>query len=133
MTRRRGQQPIPFMYGTRQTTSPVQSLFCCAWLLALSMLVASCASTQASGADTSAPIQQSEYLAVDGAKLFLMTRGKDRRAPILLWLHGGPGLFGQNGAHAQHEQEALQTELFEQIGRLKMELEWVKKKAARHS
>lgn len=48
-------------------------------------------------------------------------------------LDGGPGLFGQNGAHAQHEQEALQTELFEQIGRLKMELEWVKKKATRHS
>jgi transposase-like protein len=48
-------------------------------------------------------------------------------------LDGGPGLFDQNGAHAQHEQEALQTELFEQIGRLKMELEWVKKKAARHS
>ncbi len=91
MTRRRGQQPIPFMYGTRQTTSPVQSLFCCAWVLALSMLVASCASTHASGADTSAPIKQSEYLAVDGAKLFLMTRGKDRRTPILLWLHGGPG------------------------------------------
>jgi pimeloyl-ACP methyl ester carboxylesterase len=55
------------------------------------MLVASCASTQGTGADASVPIQQSEYLAVDGAKLFLMTRGKDRRAPILLWLHGGPG------------------------------------------
>jgi putative transposase len=48
-------------------------------------------------------------------------------------LDGGPSLFGQNGAHAQHEQEVLQTELFEQIGRLKMELEWVKKKATRHS
>ena len=29
-----------------------------------------------------------------------------------------------------HEQEALVTELYEQIGRLKMELEWLKKKAA---
>jgi transposase-like protein len=50
---------------------------------------------------------------------------------ISTWKHqlldGGPGLFGQNGAHEQREQEALQTELFEQIGRLKMELEWVKK------
>ncbi len=33
----------------------------------------------------------SEYLTVDGARLFLMTRGADRRAPVLLWLHGGPG------------------------------------------
>jgi pimeloyl-ACP methyl ester carboxylesterase len=30
-------------------------------------------------------------LTVDGARLFLMTRGADRRAPVLLWLHGGPG------------------------------------------
>ena len=46
-------------------------------------------------------------------------------------LDGGPGLFEQNGRHAQREQEAVQVELFEQIGRLKMELEWVKKKATR--
>ena len=46
-------------------------------------------------------------------------------------LDGGPGLFGPNGRQAQREQEAVQGELFEQIGRLKMELEWVKKKAAR--
>jgi len=30
----------------------------------------------------------------------------------------------------QRAQEALQAELYEQIGRLKMELEWLKKKAA---
>ena len=46
-------------------------------------------------------------------------------------LEGGPGLFGPNGRHAQRAQEAVPVELFEQIGRLKMELEWVKKKAAR--
>ena len=46
-------------------------------------------------------------------------------------LDGGPGLFGLNGRHAQREQEAVQVALFEQIGRLKMELEWLKKKAAR--
>jgi pimeloyl-ACP methyl ester carboxylesterase len=28
---------------------------------------------------------------VDGAKLFVLTRGMDRHAPVLLWLHGGPG------------------------------------------
>ena len=36
-----------------------------------------------------------------------------------------------NGAKADTaEAETRQTELYEQIGRLKMELEWVKKKAA---
>lgn len=37
------------------------------------------------------PIGRSEYLTVDDAKLYLLTRGKDRHAPVLLWLHGGPG------------------------------------------
>jgi|KBSSwiStaDraftv2_1062776.scaffolds.fasta_scaffold30331_2 pimeloyl-ACP methyl ester carboxylesterase len=39
----------------------------------------------------SARIDSSEYLEVAGAKLFLMTRGANRHAPVLLWLHGGPG------------------------------------------
>lgn len=46
-------------------------------------------------------------------------------------LAGGAGLFAHNGAHRQQAQEALQTDLYEQIGRLKMELEWLKKKVAR--
>jgi transposase-like protein len=47
-------------------------------------------------------------------------------------LEGGSSLFiNQNGARRKREQEALQSELYEQIGRLKMELEWLKKKAAR--
>ncbi|MDR4467504.1 MAG: hypothetical protein MRJ68_04280 [Nitrospira sp.] len=28
---------------------------------------------------------------MDGTKLYLLTIGEDRQAPILLWLHGGPG------------------------------------------
>ena len=44
-------------------------------------------------------------------------------------LEGAAGLFedgrGQRGAEALHEEE-----LYEQIGRLKMEVEWLKKKAA---
>jgi pimeloyl-ACP methyl ester carboxylesterase len=36
-------------------------------------------------------VRRSERVAVDGAELFLETRGADRRAPLLLWLHGGPG------------------------------------------
>ncbi len=42
----------------------------------------------------------------------------------------GPTVFDQNTAQQQREQEARETELYEQIGRLKMELEWLKKKAA---
>ncbi len=46
-------------------------------------------------------------------------------------LDGGPGLFRRNGDQLQRQLEQQETELYEQIGRLKMELEWLKKKAAR--
>ena len=42
-------------------------------------------------------------------------------------LKNGGEVFGQNAAHQQREQAVLETELYEQIGRLKMELEWLKK------
>ena len=45
-------------------------------------------------------------------------------------LSEGPSVFGTNTTGPQREREALQAELYEQIGRLKMELEWLKKKAA---
>jgi transposase-like protein len=48
-------------------------------------------------------------------------------------LEGGSHLFGQQRVREQHEQSAREAELFEQIGRLKMELEWLKKKADRFS
>jgi len=42
-----------------------------------------------------------------------------------------PDLFeDQRKARRQSDQQAQEAELFEQIGRLKMELEWLKKKAA---
>ncbi len=44
-------------------------------------------------------------------------------------LDEGSKLFTPRPARQQKEQEKLQTELYEQIGRLKMELEWLKKKA----
>jgi transposase-like protein len=47
-------------------------------------------------------------------------------------LAGGATLFCSRNAREQREQEVLQAELFEQIGRLKMELAWLKKKAARY-
>lgn len=45
-------------------------------------------------------------------------------------LESGGEVFSQNGAKEQRDQQAVQTELYEQIGRLKMELEWIKKKSA---
>lgn len=60
--------------------------------LGLSALAAACA-TRGDPAGDAEPrsVHSSEQIAVDGAELFLLTRGADRRAPILLWLHGGPG------------------------------------------
>lgn len=48
-----------------------------------------------------------------------------------LLLEEGPSVFQRNGIGHQREHEALQAELYEQIGRLKMELEWLKRKVAR--
>ena len=47
-------------------------------------------------------------------------------------LDGGSSLFGQR-VREQQEQSSREADLFEQIGRLKMELEWLKKKADRFS
>jgi len=47
-----------------------------------------------------------------------------------LLLEEGPSVFQRNGTGLQREHESLQAELYEQIGRLKMELEWLKRKAA---
>ncbi len=43
----------------------------------------------------------------------------------------GSVVFNSSTARQLQEQEARETELYEQIGRLKMELEWLKKKADR--
>ena len=45
-------------------------------------------------------------------------------------LEEGGSLFNRNGGQPQQSAEGVQTQLYEQIGRLKMELEWLKKKAA---
>jgi putative transposase len=47
-------------------------------------------------------------------------------------LAGAEGVFTDGVRAAQDDTEAQKADLFEQIGRLKMELEWLKKKAARH-
>jgi putative transposase len=46
-------------------------------------------------------------------------------------LAGAEAVFANGVASSTGESTALQAELYEQIGRLKMELEWLKKKAAR--
>ena len=45
-------------------------------------------------------------------------------------LAGAEQIFARGTRAASDDTEARQAELFEQIGRLKMELEWLKKKAA---
>jgi len=46
-------------------------------------------------------------------------------------LEQGPKVFnGAQQAHQQKAQQAREAQLYEQIGRLQMELDWVKKKAA---
>ena len=45
-------------------------------------------------------------------------------------LGGAEDVFGSGPKAAAIDHEALQAQLYEQIGRLKMELDWVKKKSA---
>ena len=45
-------------------------------------------------------------------------------------LEGAEELFGRDRGREAQEQAALVADLYERIGRLQMELEWVKKKAA---
>jgi putative transposase len=43
-------------------------------------------------------------------------------------LEAEPSIFGNSAVREQQQQEAFEAELFEQVGRLKMELEWLKKR-----
>jgi putative transposase len=45
-------------------------------------------------------------------------------------LEGVSELFADGRKHRQDEQSVDEQELYEQIGRLKMEVEWLKKKSA---
>src|SRR5215469_5899927 len=60
-------------------------------LLILSALIVGCVLVQVGAKEAAVSIKRSEYLAVDGAKLYLQIRGAERTALVLLWLHGGPG------------------------------------------
>ena len=45
-------------------------------------------------------------------------------------IEGLPDVFGQGRRRAANEQEELKDELFREIGRLKVELDWLKKKSS---
>jgi putative transposase len=45
-------------------------------------------------------------------------------------LNEGPEIFNNSSSRLNQQLLSREAELFEQIGRLKMELEWLKKKAA---
>src|SRR5215475_1918783 len=79
------------MIATSHTASRSKTWFWVAPMMMLFALVVGCASLPTTATDTPGPIRRSEYLAVDGAQLFVLTRGTDRHAPVFLWLHGGPG------------------------------------------
>lgn len=55
---------------------------------------------------------------------------------IALWkkqlLEGAVSVFEESSTKKQPVDEPSSSELYEQIGRLKMELDWVKKKVAEH-
>jgi transposase-like protein len=48
-------------------------------------------------------------------------------------LEVGSAIFSRDRASQQRDHQEREVALYEQIGRLKMELEWLKKKAARFS
>ena len=75
--------------------------------------------------------------ALEGGKTISQLSSEHEIHPNLIrdWkrqlLEDGPRVFATNGERKQKEQEAQEAELYEQIGRLKMELEWLRKKVAR--
>jgi transposase-like protein len=74
--------------------------------------------------------------AVKGDRTVNELAGQFQIHPTLLhsWkkqlLAGAETVFHNGAGPGLAEAEALQAQLYEQIGRLKMELDWVKKKAA---
>ena len=59
------------------------------------------------------------------------TRSRSASGRSNSWTASSPS--SSDGRRRDHdESQAIQAELYEQIGRLKMEVEWLKKKAARY-
>lgn len=77
--------------------------------------------------------------AVKGTKTVNQVAGEYNVHPnqVSAWkkqlLADGPAVFSNTSSGEEGEQAAREAELYEQIGRLKMELEWLKKKATQFS
>jgi proline iminopeptidase len=56
----------------------------------VSTLLVNCAASRGTGIGR-VPLARAERVEVEEGRLFLQVRGEDREAPVLLWLHGGPG------------------------------------------
>lgn len=74
--------------------------------------------------------------AAKGAKTINQLAGEHSVHPNVIsqWkrqlLNEGSEIFNNSSSHLHQQLQTREAELFEQIGRLKMELEWLKKKAA---
>src|SRR5438270_5528687 len=82
----------------------------------------------------SAPFKaQVALAALKGDKTVAELAGQHALHPTLIhaWkrqlLQGAASVFADGAQAAGHEAEALQAQLYEEIGRLKVELDWVKK------
>ena len=71
--------------------------------------------------------------APEGSKTMGQLSSEHEIHPSVIWswkrqlLGDGPRVFARNGERQQREQAVQEAELYERIGRLKMELEWLKK------
>lgn len=76
----------------RRPVAPLRRMVCCI----VAILIASCAHStppflDESGAPLSGSIAEETYLPMPGSEQYLLVRGRHRRNPILLFVHGGPG------------------------------------------
>ena len=58
---------------------------------AIGLMAASPALLAATTADRPAPIDESGFIRIGGIEQWVVIQGRDRRHPVLLYLHGGPG------------------------------------------
>ena len=60
-------------------------------VVATTPLLSDCLTTIGVASADRTEVHRSEYVRVQDAKLYVLVRGADSAAPVLLWLHGGPG------------------------------------------
>lgn len=60
-------------------------------VLMVLVLAAACTSVDTQKSAIGEPVRVSEYIVAEDADMYLLTRARDSTAPVMLWLHGGPG------------------------------------------